>query len=59
MPSGDSEPGSARRRGGTFARTDSFCRSAFRFWNGPDAHLSDTGLRLVCEIVAAHGAKYE
>jgi len=38
------------RRGGTFARTDSFCRSAFRFWNGPNDHLSNTGLRLVCEI---------
>ena len=40
----------ARTARGTFARTDSFCRSAFRFWSGPDGHLSDTGLRLVSEI---------
>ena len=35
---------------GNLRPTDWLCRSAFRFWNAADRHLSDTGLRLVCEI---------
>jgi sulfatase modifying factor 1 len=35
------------RRGGSYSRTDAFCRSAFRLWNGPEDQLEFIGLRLV------------
>lgn len=35
------------RRGGSYSRTDAFCRSSFRLWNGPEAQLEFIGIRLV------------
>lgn len=37
------------RRGGSYSRTDAFCRSTFRLWNAPDGQLEFIGLRLVRE----------
>jgi formylglycine-generating enzyme required for sulfatase activity len=37
------------RRGGFYQRVQSFCRSSFRTWNGPESQLSSSGFRLVRE----------
>ncbi len=34
------------RRGGTYSRVPSYCRSSFRYWNRPDARLTTQGFRL-------------
>ncbi len=49
-PQGPEEGRYKVRRGGTYGRVGSFCRSAFRFWNRPDYRTSTVGLRLVREM---------
>lgn len=48
-PPGPGDTGLKVRRGGSYTRTDAFCRSSFRLWNGPSDQLDNTGFRLVRE----------
>lgn len=48
-PQGPADTGLKVRRGGSYTRTQAFCRSSFRLWNGPDDQLDNTGLRLLRE----------